>query len=81
MRPGMEQVPSGAQGEGGEKAPPARLGLQGWQVSGGTGGTGGLWRGGGIPQHPRHSWKQEGFAGTESLQPLENPTVFPSVPK
>lgn len=73
----MEQVPSGAQGEGGEKAPPARLGLQGWQVSGGTGG---LWRGGVIPQHPRHSWKQEGFAGTESLQPLKNPTVFPSVP-
>lgn len=29
MRPGMEQMPSGAQGEGGEKTPPARLGCRG----------------------------------------------------
>lgn len=78
MRPGMDRVPSGARGEGGEKAAPA--GVQGWQESGGTGGTGGLWRGGVIPQHLRHSWKQEGVAGTESLQALKNPTAFPSEP-
>lgn len=71
MRPGMDRVPSGARGEGGEKAAPA--GVQGWQESGGTGGTGGLWRGGVIPQHLRHSWKQEGVAGTESLQALKKP--------
>lgn len=44
----------------GEKAPtPARLGLQGWQVPRGSGGTGGLWVVGVIPQHPSHSGIQE----------------------
>lgn len=37
--------------EGGGKAPSAGLGLQGWQVPRGSGGTGGLQRGGVIPQH------------------------------